>query len=160
MQIRIHPVGEQDRTWIRSMLEENWGSADVITRGKLHHADQLDGYTARIDGEYVGLVTFRIENDECEMVTLNSLEEGIGIGTRLVRAVVEYARRAGCVRVWLITTNDNTPAMAFYQVQGFRMLRIHYDAIRESRRQKPEIPEYGIDSIPIRDEIEMEFRLK
>ena len=43
--------------------------------------------------------------------------------------------------------------------RGFRTVAVHSDAVSESRKLKPEIPEIGIDGIPIRDEIEMELRL-
>jgi DNA-3-methyladenine glycosylase I len=89
-------------------------------------------------------------------VTLNSLREGIGIGTALLDAVREAARKSGCRRTWLITTNDNLHALRFYQKRGWRLTALHRNALDESRRLKPVIPEIGIDGIPLRDEIELE----
>ena len=63
-------------------------------------------------------------------------------------------------RVWLITTNDNTPAVRFYQKKGFSLVAVYRNAIEASRKLKPEIPLKGIDGIPIRDEIELELLLK
>jgi hypothetical protein len=42
---------------------------------------------------------------------------------------------------------------------GFKIVAIHKDAIRDSRKLKPEIPEIGVDGIPITDEIELEIVL-
>ena len=89
----------------------------------------------------------------------DSLRERIGVGAALLEAALEEARRAGCRRAWLVTTNDNLPAVRFYQKRGWRIRAIRPGAIRESRRQKPEIPEMGVDGIPIRDEIELELPL-
>ncbi len=61
--------------------------------------------------------------------------------------------------MWLITTNDNTGALRFYQKAGFRIVAAHRDAIALARRFKPEIPLVESPSIPIRDEIELELRL-
>jgi hypothetical protein len=52
--------------------------------------------------------------------------------------------------------NDNTRAMHFYQKRDSIMKALHYNAVEESRKIKPEIPRYGYDGIPILHEIEFE----
>ena len=69
------------------------------------------------------------------------------------------AARAGCRRLWLITTNDNTPAINFYRHLGFSLVAIHEGAVNLSRRLKPEIPETGVGGVPIRDELEFEISM-
>jgi GNAT superfamily N-acetyltransferase len=105
------------------------------------------------------LATYRLDDDQCELVSLNSLLEKHGIGSALVEAVREEAGAAGCRRLWLITTNDNLPAQAFYEKQGFALVQVHRHALTESRRLKPEIPLVGVNGLPIRDELEYEQRL-
>jgi hypothetical protein len=39
---------------------------------------------------------------------------------------------------------------------GFTLAAVHKGALNESRKLKPEIPLFGIDGIPITDEIELE----
>jgi ribosomal protein S18 acetylase RimI-like enzyme len=87
------------------------------------------------------------------------LTENCGIGSRLIEEVIKVARKNNCCRVWLITTNDNTRAIRFYQRRGFTMASIHINAIKESRKIKPQIPLLGFDDIPILHEIEFELRL-
>ncbi|UCF27229.1 MAG: GNAT family N-acetyltransferase, partial [Chloroflexota bacterium] len=82
-----------------------------------------------------------------------------GIGSALITKAVETAELEGCYRVWLITTNDNIPALRFYQKRGFRLVAIHLNALDNSRKLKPEIPQDGLDGIPLRDEIELEFKI-
>jgi ribosomal protein S18 acetylase RimI-like enzyme len=72
---------------------------------------------------------------------------------------MEKARESGCRRVWLITTNDNTRAIGFYQKRGFEWVGFYKDAMVEARKLKPEIPELGINNIPIKHEIEFEMIL-
>ena len=50
------------------------------------------------------------KNGECEITSLDSLREGIGIGTALIEAAKSVVRNQGCERLWLITTNDNIKA--------------------------------------------------
>ena len=109
--------------------------------------------------QLIGLVTFNIKNDDCEMVTLNSIKENIGLGTKLINSVIEDARSRSCKRVWLITTNDNLSAIRFYQKRGFNLVAVHKNALENSRKLKPEIPLIGNDGIPIHDEIELELLL-
>ena len=139
------------------MLTERWRSSRIVTRGQIHKGDSLPGFVAELVGERVGLITYRMEKDECELVSLDSLKEGAGVGSALLHAVQDVAGQTGCARAWLITTNDNLRAIGFYQKRGWRLVAVHRDAIAQSRQLKPEIPLVGDDGIPVRDEIELEF---
>jgi len=155
----IRPINKGDRSWIARLFEEHWGSTIIVTRGKLYHADRLPGFTAIYNNQPAGLITYNIVGDQCEITSMNSLTEGIGIGSALIDAVRNTAEKAGCKRLWLITTNDNTAALRFWQNRGFLLVAVYRNAIEESRRLKPEIPLTGNDGIPIRDEIELELIL-
>ena len=61
--------------------------------------------------------------------------------------------------LFLITTNDNLNALGFYQKRGFEIVTIYRGAVNESRKRKPGIPLIGYNSIPLRDEIELEMSL-
>jgi hypothetical protein len=69
------------------------------------------------------------------------------------------ARRTGWRRLWLVTTNDNTAALRFYQRAGWELVAFHHNALAQSRVLKPSIPQMGLDSIPIRHELELELPL-
>lgn len=148
-----------DRRYLSRLLMKHWGTHLIVTRGKIHDASKLPGFVALRGREIVGVITFNIESDQSEIVTLNSSIQGIGIGTALLKAAEKEAVKQNCTRLWLITTNDNQPALGFYQHRGFKVAAIHHGAIIESRKLKPEIPFYGIDGIPIEDEIELDVEL-
>jgi ribosomal protein S18 acetylase RimI-like enzyme len=158
--MHIEEAKEDHRDWIRSLLCERWGAPEVVTRGRLHHADQLPGFIAFEEKRPVGLVTYALQNGDCEIVSLDALQTGQGIGSALVKAVLNVAATEDCRRVWLITTNDNTPALRFYQKAGFELVAIHRDAIKKARRLKPAIPRIGLDGIPIKHEMELEITMK
>lgn len=144
------------RPWARELIVQEWGGPMIVTRGKVYDVGVFPGFIALHREEPVGLATYRIEGDECELMSLNSLVEGRGIGAALIAAVREVARAAGCRRLWLITTNDNLGALRFYQKHGFRLAALYPNALALSRRFKPQIPMTGLEGIPLRDEIEME----
>jgi len=156
---QIRPVNREDHAWIVALLEEHWGSVKTVSRGKMLDADKLPGFVAVLDNKLVGLITYHIDGNECEIGSMNSLVEGVGIGTALVEAVRDAAVKAGCSRLWAITTNDNTAALRFWQKRGFVLAVVYPNAMEHSRKMKPEISLVGNDGIPIRDEIELELIL-
>jgi GNAT superfamily N-acetyltransferase len=157
--MNVRPLAEADREWVCRALRDRWGAVVVVTRGALHDPSTLPGFIAEERGTQVGLVTYRIDGAECEVVTLDAFPQGAGAGTALLQAVAAVARDAGCRRVWLITTNDNLRALRFYQRRGFHLVAVHRDALARSRELKPSISEVGFHGIPLRDELELELTL-
>jgi GNAT superfamily N-acetyltransferase len=152
---RITPFGPADVEWAAAALSDAFGAPVVVSRGVLRDPLVLPGFVAWRDGLRAGLVTYDAVDGECEVVSIN----GPGVGAVLLEAAVEQARRLGCHRIWLVTTNDNTRALRFYQRQGWDLVALHRDAVTAGRRLKPSIPELGLDGIPIRHELELERRL-
>jgi N-acetylglutamate synthase-like GNAT family acetyltransferase len=155
----IRHLRKSDRAWVKELVSDHWGAEFVVTRGKVHVVPKLPGFVAERAGDRIGLLTYHTEGEECEIVTLDSVVEGIGVGSALVDAVRRAATVARCTRLWLITTNDNLHAIRFYQKRDFDLVAVHRYAVRRSRKIKPQIPKYGIDGIPLQDEIEMELLL-
>ena len=157
----LRPTEERDREWVRALVAEHWGADFVVVHGAIYRPHELPGFVAEdAHGQPLGLATYTIRDRGCELVTLNSLRERSGVGTALLDAVAGAARGAGCVRLWLITTNDNVHALAFYQKRGMRLVAVHRGAVDRSRGLKPSIPLVGASGIPICDEIELELPLE
>jgi N-acetylglutamate synthase-like GNAT family acetyltransferase len=155
----IRPLVDSDREWVRQRIQQNWGAQIVVVHGIVYHPADLPGFLALNHGEPVALVTFHLEGEACELVSLDCDVQGIGIGTALVAAVLQAAKKAGYRRVWLVTTNDNLHALGFYQKRGFHLVVVHPEAVTEARQQKPSIPMIGENGIPIRDEIVLEITI-
>ena len=146
-----------DRDWIADALNERWGSTVVVSRGVLHDILAHPGFAAIHEDEPVGLLTYNIVGDECEITMMQSLREGVGVGSALIDAAKQVTVSEGCRRLWLITTNDNLHALGFYQKRGFTLAAVHPNALAQSRLLKPQISMTGMDGIPLRDEIELEM---
>lgn len=155
----IHPLSDDDREWVKQFIAWQWGAEIIVSHSAVYRAETLPGFVAICGDEIAGLVTYHIQGDACEIITLDSLEVGIGIRTALIDAVQARARQAGCKRLWLTTTNNNLTALRFYQQRGFVLAAIHRNALEQSRKIKPELPLVGNDGIPLRDEIELEMML-
>ncbi|MET9296465.1 GNAT family N-acetyltransferase [Streptomyces sp. NPDC003077] len=144
---------------MRELFTARWGGTVSVSRGVAHDTTALPGFVARRHGRRAGVATYRVDGRECELVTLDSVRQGVGVGSALVDAVVRAARAAGACRLWLVTTNDNVRALRFYQRYGFDLVALHRDAADQSRLLKPTIPALGLDDIPIRHELELELPL-
>ena len=132
----------------------------MVSRGRTICAAKLPGFCAVSPREErVGLATYEVVGDDCQLVTLHAFVPFAGIGTRLVEAVRKAALDSGCRRLWLVTTNDNLDALRFYQRRGFSLVAVHRGLRDVARRLKPEIPVVGAYGIPIRDEVELEMLL-
>lgn len=161
----IRPLEKPDRNWVAEMGDAHWGSTKIVSRGQVHYIHLLNGFVAVMgqegeNGEKVGLLTFHHDESTqaIEIISLNSLREGIGIAAALLDALKAHVQAIGIKRVWLITTNDNMHALRFYQKRGFVLCALHPNALSESRKLKPQIPLIGHHGIPLRDEIELELR--
>lgn len=157
--VTIRSLDDADRRWVGAVMRERWGAPVVVSRGVSHQPDRLAGFLAVAHDQPVGLLTFRFDGSACEVVTIDALVERVGIGTLLLQRVAALARARGCRRLWLVTTNDNTSALHFYQRRGFSIAAIHRNALVVSRQIKPSLPLTSPDGIPLRDEIEMEIEL-
>ena len=118
-----------------------------------------DGFLACEGDEIIGLITYRLRQNELEILSLDSIRENNGIGTALLNEVLKKAKETGVVRVFLTTTNDNLNALRFFQKRGFDMIRLYHNAVERARRIKPEIPSTGMHGISLKHEIELEIIL-
>lgn len=156
----IRRLSPDDLPRLRQFWIEHWDGDEMVSRGNVYRPEQLDGFVIEEENEWLGLVTFIFASDECEVTSLNSLREHQGIGTSLVNAVMDEARKQNCRRIFFITTNDNLNALGFYQKRGFELVAVYRGAVNESRKIKPGIPLIGYNNIPLRDEIELEIKLQ
>ena len=144
---------------ISKLLIEHWRSTKIVSRGKITDAARLPRIVARAPGgKLIGLLTYLIdrENQSCELVSINSEIEGQGVATKMLAMLEAEVKVTGCKRIWLITTNDNPEAAAFYVKRGFRLIKVHLNALEISRALKPQISLIGKHGIALADEWEFE----
>ena len=155
----VRPLGDDDWSWKNESLERLWGGRSVARRGELIEAADLPGFVAVDEEQRVGLLLYRREGEEMEIVSLHAERPGRGIGRALMDAAFGRAQEAGVRRLWLVTTNDNVRAFGFYQEQGMELVELIPNGVAGSRRLKAAIPMVGQNGIPIRDELVFALRL-
>jgi GNAT superfamily N-acetyltransferase len=155
----IRPLSSADNEWVSQVMIIEWCGEIVVSHGEIFHPATLPGFAAIMGEERIGLLTYKISGTGCEIITLNSWREHLGVGTALIAAARQTAEQAGCNRLVVVTTNNNFQALRFYENRGFIVYTVRMDAIAASRKLKPQIPLLDESGTPIRDEIELEIRL-
>ena len=156
----VRPAVPADRDWITSTLTARWGSTTIVTGSRRRDAAALQALVAvetssEHERDRVGLLTYRVDRQGVEVVTIDSLKGRSGIGTALLARASQIARHAGTARVWLITTNDDLNAIEFYEHRGFRIVAVHEGAVDRARALKPSIPLVAENGIELHDELEL-----
>ncbi|MFJ7666460.1 GNAT family N-acetyltransferase [Lysinibacillus sp. NPDC097195] len=150
-------IAQVNKKEVIAFFQSHWGTTEMVISSGIYDCSRLQGFAYVDDYQNIlGLITYVIRDNECEIISLDSTKEGNGIGTLLVQAVEEHAWQHHCTIVSLITTNDNLHALKFYQKRGYYLVEILQNAVERARVLKPEIPFIGNDGIPIRDEIKLQ----
>jgi len=153
----VMPISQVPLKDVVAFFQAHWGTTEMVISSGIYDCSQLQGFTYLNENQaIIGLITYVLRGKECEIISLDSTEEGRGIGTLLVQAVEERARQHNCTVMSLITTNDNLHALKFYQKRGYYLVEIIQNAVERARALKPEIPLIGYEGIPIRDEIKLQ----
>ena len=155
----IHPIQTNDQERITAAVRDLWGDAKIIVHQETFLTGSLPGLKASDHGDLLGFLHYQVQGEDCEIITLASLRQRQGIGTALIQAVEDIARKQECCRLRVTTTNDNLEALAFYQNQGFVLTGVGLGLVDQTRKVKPSLPEIGKHNIPIHDEIYLEKAL-
>jgi GNAT superfamily N-acetyltransferase len=158
-QVNVRPSTDGDRQAVDALLTASRGELHVVGHGVRYDLRVLPTLVADGPDGLAGVLTYLIEDDSLEVVSIDAIERGRGVGTALLDAAAALARAAGLRRLWLVTTNDNLDALRFYQRRGLRLVSVRPGAVDESRRLKPGIPRTGAYGIPLRDELTLEMAL-
>ncbi len=157
----IVPISETLRHQVQPLVNDAWDAPLIVVNGELCDTRKLPGIAALSDrAEVIGYLLYTFHDGVCEIMALQSLHEGMGVGTRLIERLQGIAREQGAKKVVVTTTNDNLKAFRFYQRRGFTLRALRPNALALSRRLKPVIPLMSPDGIPLRDEIEFEMGIE
>jgi len=119
---------------------------------------EIDGYieagevlVARRGDVVVGHVQFIPSGVHWEIksVAVSEQFQGQGIGTALIRSVLQRAALEGCIEVAAGTATADIGTLRFYQRLGFRMDRIEHDVFTTERGYAP----IEVNGIPVRDRV-------
>ena len=151
----IKEINELNREKVIYFFREHWGSSEMVISSGIYQCEKLDGFIFEDNNNIIGLVTYVVKTNEneIEIISLDSIQEGQGIGSALIQKVENTAMQKQIQIVSLVTTNDNLNVLKFYQKRGYRIISVISDAVNEARKIKPSIPLISSEGIPIKDEL-------
>jgi GNAT superfamily N-acetyltransferase len=137
-----------------------WAEDEMDCFGREYRAVDLDHLLVCDEDQVVGVLSYAVEREweAINIVALNILpsHQGLRGAGKLMDMLEERARRLRIGRLLVATSNDNLPALYWYQVRGFSILDILLGAI-EPNHSDDHLA--GLGGIPVRDEIQLEKRL-
>ncbi|MFC1659278.1 GNAT family N-acetyltransferase [Pseudomonadota bacterium] len=156
---KIREVTPEDSPLIRHLMDKYWGGEPLMVHDKKFYPSKMEGLLAYKRNEVASFLIYEIRNKNCEIIVFEVFEKFHGLGTIMLKELKKVAKKKGCKRIYLMTTNDNLDALRFYQKRGFIICGIHLNTMEEARKKKPSIPELGDYDIPLRDEIDLELMI-
>ena len=143
-----------DTTEIRRIVEKFWGEDEQLTHDRTYNVPNLSGYIAKSKGALIGFVSTGEIDDDILIVALGVLPEyqSLGIGKALVKKVEDAAFRMKKKRLFVSTSNDDLPALAFYQSIGFQIYEVKPNVIAMKHGKIIS----GIAGLPVRDELRLQ----
>ena len=147
-----------DKAEIRQIVEKFWGEDEQLTHDRTFDVLDLSGYVAKTKEGLVGFVSTGEIGDEILIVALGVLPEyqSLGIGKALVKKVEDAAFRMKKRRLLVSTSNDDLPALAFYQSIGFQIYEVNPSVIALKHGKVIS----GIGGLPVRDELRLQKRVQ
>jgi ribosomal protein S18 acetylase RimI-like enzyme len=146
-------VLNKEKQKIQEFVKRFWGEEEQLTFDRKFIVTELPAYLAKSKSNIIGFVSFTELRDAIVIVALgiSPKYQNMGIGKSLIKKVKTEAKKLGKKKLLVSTSNDDLPALAFYQSLGFQLYEIKPNAIAEKHGKVLK----GIDNLPIRDELRL-----
>ena len=157
-EVSIREAADADREAVASLFRRNFGRTRIVAFGEVMPLDDLPALVAELGGDLAGALGYRLRADALQIVALatEATWQRSGVGGQLVAAVETLARRHHLDSVVFCATNDNLPALYFYQRCGYVISEVTVGSLI------PVVPPgapSGFAGIQPRDEIRLVKRL-
>ena len=151
--VAVRDAEAHDRAAIEEICDRVWGETDIDAFGRTFDVLAEDNIVAEVEGEFAGMISLALDRGELAIVILSVYPEhqGAGIGAALVEKAVERASARNLQLVKAETTNDDIPALYFYQRHGFVLYEIDAGAVTDHHGAV--LP--GFAGIPVRDAVRL-----
>jgi ribosomal protein S18 acetylase RimI-like enzyme len=152
--VLVRDASSSDRIKALELFKRDFGPAQLVSHGEAISLDNAAALVAETDGEIAGALAWRPFDGALHILALatDPMWQRAGVGGHLVAEAELLARRQNWPRVIVTITNDNLPALYFYQRRGYRVSAILRDSIAAHTREGQAV---GFAGIPILDEIRL-----
>jgi ribosomal protein S18 acetylase RimI-like enzyme len=155
--VLVREATDADRPAVRELFRRDFGRTKVVAFGEVMDLDEMPSLVASYYQDPSGALAYRLLGDALHIVALatDPMWQRSGVGGHLIAEAELFARRLSLSKVIVSSTNDNLPALYFYQRRGYRLVHIAPNIVVASTHEE----QPGFAGIPVRDEIRLEKRL-
>jgi ribosomal protein S18 acetylase RimI-like enzyme len=153
----IKPATAGDTEAITKLVKQFWGEEVQLTFGRFFRVADLPILVAKKGNDVLGFISTADADDSTIIVTLGILPQyqDSGVGTALMNTVELEAKRKKRKKILVSTSNDDLPALAFYQKRGFQIYEVKPNIIAKKHKKILK----GIGGLPVRDELRLRKNL-
>jgi ribosomal protein S18 acetylase RimI-like enzyme len=153
----VREATDTDRAAARELFTRDFGRTKIVAFGEVMDIDQMPALVAVRYEDPSGALAYRLHGDALHIVALatDPMWQRSGVARHLVAEAELIARRLNLQKLVVATTNDNLPALYFYQRRGYRLTHFVPSSIIMHTGQEVA----GFAGIPVRDEIRLEKTL-
>src|SRR5438093_12212201 len=155
--VLVREATDADRPAVRELFARDFGRTQIVAFGELMDLDQMPALVAVMTRDPAGALAYRLLGNALHIVALatDPMWQRSGVGGHLLAEAELIARRLKLKRLVVATTNDNLPALYFYQRRGYRLTDLVPNSVIEHTQQEVA----GFAGIAVRDEIRLEKKL-
>ncbi len=150
----IQQASCEDVEILEELVKLFWGDPIQLMFNQTYSVAQEPAITAKKEGDIIGFISYNDFNKNAVLIVALGILPGFqgrGIGRTLVEQIEDYAKNQGKQQLLVVTSNDNLPALAFYQRHGFQLFEVAPNVIAEKLGGL----QPGFARIPIRDELRL-----
>src|SRR5436190_20460558 len=121
--VLVREATDTDRAAARELFQRDFGRTKIVAFGEVMELDSMPALVALMTDEPSGALAYRLFGDALHIVALatDPMWQRSGVGGYLVAEAELLARRLKLAKIVVATTNDNLPALYFYQRRGYRL---------------------------------------
>lgn len=152
--VLVREATDDDRLAARELFNQDFGRTKIVAFGEVMDIDQIPALVAIRHSSPSGALAYRLLGDALHIVALatDPMWQRSGVGACLLAEAELLARRLKLSRLLVATSNDNLPALYFYQRRGYRLTALVPNSVAEHTHQQVA----GFAGIPVTDEIRLE----
>lgn len=152
--VLVREASPSEREKALELFRRDFGHKQLVAYGEAVSLDDAHALVAETENEIAGALAWRHFDGALHILALatDPMWQRAGVGGHLVAEAELLARRQARPRVIVTITNDNIPALYFYQRRGYRVSAILRDSVAAHTRDQQAV---GFAGIPILDEIQL-----
>ena len=153
--VLVREAADRERAEALELFRRDFGHiGGIVAFGELMDLDAAPTIVAEMSGELGGALAYRLVDGGLHIIALASdpMWQRSGVGGYLLAEAELMARRLHLPRVIVSTTNDNLPALYFYQRHGYAVA----EWVPNAAAAHAKTTVRGFGGIPVRDEVRLE----